>query len=246
VRSCAHCSGRSRGPCGDAYHVVGGRDDVTRVKLAAASDLGLVVDTHAAVGQQRLRLGASRGKACQLEQLAEADHVVADLDVARRRHHENVTQAPPAWPFRRRGVVCFEMSYEHILVAYDGTSEGDEAVRAGAELARREGAQLTVATVVELEQACRGCSMNTNVWNDVMRDYAQADLERARELLDMPADLTVLCGPPGRALTDGARDLSCDAIMLPARSGPLAKVLRRDRVPRSVRRRAHCAVLQPQ
>jgi nucleotide-binding universal stress UspA family protein len=142
------------------------------------------------------------------------------------------------------------MPYQHVLVAYDGTAAADAAVRAGARLARDAGARLTVAAVVELATACRscggsrGCGITTAAWNRIMREDAWEQLLKVRKLLDVPAHLEVVCGPPRRALTDGARELGCDAIVLPARSGPFARLLGRGRPPRAVRRRAHCSVLQ--
>lgn len=142
------------------------------------------------------------------------------------------------------------MSYSHVLVAYDGTEQGDEALRAGERIARDAGAELTVAAVVELASPCRGCGgsrgcgITTGGWNEMMRELAWEELLRARALLGGPARLEVVCGEPRRALTDGARDLGCDAIVLPARRSFFARVLARGRPPRSVTRRAHCAVLQ--
>jgi nucleotide-binding universal stress UspA family protein len=62
----------------------------------------------------------------------------------------------------------------------------------------------------------------------------------------MPARFEVLCGQHGEvALVDGARALGCDAIMLPSRPRRLlSRAMTRDHAP-EIRRRAHCAVLQP-
>ena len=112
-----------------------------------------------------------------------------------------------------------EVAYEHILVAYDGTSEGDAALLTASKLAARDGARLTIVTVVALERTVRGVRrlpMLTSVWNDVLLDRARADLERAERLLDMPAERTVLFGPQTKALAAGAEEFGCDAIMLPA------------------------------
>lgn len=112
------------------------------------------------------------------------------------------------------------MAYQHILVAYDGTSEGDAAVLAASKLASRDGARLTVVTVVSLERPVRRVTrlpMLASVWNDVLLDRARADLARADGLLDMPAERTVLFGSQTKALAAGAEEFGCDAIMLPAR-----------------------------
>ena len=136
------------------------------------------------------------------------------------------------------------MPYQHLLVVCDGSSEADEALRAASELARRDRARLTVAAVVELERPGRGCQVGASTWNEVMRDAASGDLDRARAVTDAPAEFTVLCGPPGRALVDGVRELGCDAIMLPRRRGRLGRILTHDEAP-LVRRRTNCVVLQP-
>ncbi len=140
------------------------------------------------------------------------------------------------------------MTYQHILVAYDGTSDGDAALLAASKLAMRDGARLTIVTVVTLERPIRRVTrvpMLTSVWNDVVLDRARADLERADRLIDVPAQRTVLFGPQTKALADGAEEFGCDAIMLPARQPRwLAKLLGHDRA-RRLQRRADVPVLRP-
>jgi nucleotide-binding universal stress UspA family protein len=138
------------------------------------------------------------------------------------------------------------MPYAHVLVAYDGTAKGEEAIRAGAKLAREDGAQLTVAAIVELAEPCRTCGAPVGMWNIALREHAGELLTQARTVVDMPAHMEILCGRPQHALTDGARGLGCDAIVLPARRGPFARLFARGKPPRSVRRHAHCEVLQLQ
>jgi nucleotide-binding universal stress UspA family protein len=111
------------------------------------------------------------------------------------------------------------LGYRHILVEYDGTSNGDAALLAARELATHDGARLTVVAVVALEQTTRRFALRptmTGVWNDVLLDRARADLERAANLLDAPAERTVLIGSHAKALAAGAEEFGCDAIMLPA------------------------------
>jgi nucleotide-binding universal stress UspA family protein len=133
-------------------------------------------------------------------------------------------------------------------VAYDGTSEGDEAIVAADLLASRDRSRLTIAVVVELERPVRWVTRlprGTGVWNDVLLDRARADLIRAARLVETPAELTVLFGPAHRALLEGAEEFDCDAIMLPARRrGRLARLLSRDRAA-ALRGRASCEVLRP-
>jgi nucleotide-binding universal stress UspA family protein len=141
-----------------------------------------------------------------------------------------------------------EIAYQHLLVAYDGTPEGDEAVVAAGLLAERDQARLTIAAVVELERHSRWAtrwSRGTGVWNDVILDQARADLEHAARLASVAAELTVLVGTPDRALPEAVDELGCDAIMLPPRPRSRVKrLLRRDRVA-AIRRRTSCEVVQP-
>jgi nucleotide-binding universal stress UspA family protein len=139
------------------------------------------------------------------------------------------------------------IAYRHLLVAYDGTSEGDRAIVAADLLAQQDRSRLTIVVVVELERTLRWVTRwprGTSVWNDVLLDRARADLERAARLVETPADLTVLFGPPHRAIPDGAKELDCDAIILPPRPRRhLARLLSRDHSA-AIRRRASCEILQ--
>jgi nucleotide-binding universal stress UspA family protein len=140
------------------------------------------------------------------------------------------------------------MACRHLLVAYDGTSEGDEAIAAADLLAHRNRMRLTIAVVVVLEEPLRWVTRwprQTSVWNDVLLDRARADLQRAASLVQAPAELTVLFGPLKRALPEGAKEFGCEAIMLPPRPRHrLVRLLSRDHAA-AVRRRTTCEVLQP-
>jgi nucleotide-binding universal stress UspA family protein len=111
------------------------------------------------------------------------------------------------------------VAYQHILVKYDGTSDGDAALLAAGNLAMRDGARLTIVSVVALERPTRRVArlpMGTSVWNDVLLDRARADLERAGRVLEVPAERTVLFGSETKALAAGVEEFGCDAIMVPA------------------------------
>lgn len=141
-----------------------------------------------------------------------------------------------------------DIAYQHLLVAYDGTSEGDEAIVAADLLAQRDRSRLTIVVVVELERPVRWVTRwprGTSVWNDVLLDRARAELDRAARLVEAPAEFTVLFGPLVRAVPDGAKEFDCDAIMLPPRPRRrIARLLSRDPAV-AIRRRASCAVLRP-
>jgi nucleotide-binding universal stress UspA family protein len=136
------------------------------------------------------------------------------------------------------------VAYQHLLVVCDGTAEGDDAVIAASRLALHDHARLTVVAVAELERPTAGCGIWTTTWNDVLRDAAADDLNRARGVVESPAHFELLCGKPSRAVADAAHDLGCDAIMLARPRRRLGGLLRRDPL-RRVRTRAGCVVLQP-
>jgi nucleotide-binding universal stress UspA family protein len=139
------------------------------------------------------------------------------------------------------------VAYRHLLVAYDGTSEADEAIVAAGLMARRDETRLTVVAVVLLERPSRWVTRwprGTGVWNDVLLDQARADLERARQLVEAPAEFTVLFGSPQQALAAGAEEFGCDAIMLPSRPRRIvARLLSRDNAA-ALRRHVTCDVLR--
>ena len=137
------------------------------------------------------------------------------------------------------------MSFEHVLALTDGTPQAERAVGAASALALEHRARLTVAAVVELERAPHHCGIYTAVWNDVLRDAARADLDRALRIVELEADYEIFYGKPVPALADGARALGCDVIVLPGerrRFGWLHR-RRRDRAP-ALARRAQCAVIE--
>jgi nucleotide-binding universal stress UspA family protein len=148
----------------------------------------------------------------------------------------------------RDGDTLDGIAYRHLLVAYDGTSEGDEAVIAADLLAQRDEARLTIVVVVELERPLRSVTRlprGTSVWNDVLLDRARADLQRAGGLVETPAELTVLFGPARRALPNGAMEFDCDAIMLPPRPRSWLRRLLSPDPAGAIRRRTRCEILQP-
>src|SRR5271163_2543419 len=80
--------------------------DVPGVKLAAPACVGLAVDQHVAGSERCLRFGAGGHDPLELEQLAEADRLVADGHVA---HGRTVAPRPRRaadglrWILARRG-----------------------------------------------------------------------------------------------------------------------------------------------
>jgi nucleotide-binding universal stress UspA family protein len=134
--------------------------------------------------------------------------------------------------------------YEHVLAVTDGSREADRAVEAASELAFEHRARLTVATAVELEPPGLRCGPAPGVWNDVLRDAAKADLDRAGQLVRVPADYQIFYGSPIEAIADGARTLGCDVIVVPPRARRLGRVLHKHRWS-ALARRVDCGVIEP-
>jgi nucleotide-binding universal stress UspA family protein len=133
--------------------------------------------------------------------------------------------------------------YEHVLAVVDGSQEADRAVEAASALAREHHARLTVAAVVELEHLGRHCAYGSTSWNEVLREAAERDLDRAWRLAEMPVERQIFYGKQVEAVSEGARALGCDVIVVPGRHRGLAKLLERDRTPQ-LRRRVECEVIQ--
>lgn len=136
------------------------------------------------------------------------------------------------------------MAYGHVLAIVDGTRGGDRAVEVASDLAVEHRAQMTVATVIELEPSGRHCGPGPSSWNRVLRDAARADLARAERLVRAAAAYEILYGDQVEAVADAARELGCDVIVVPASSG-LSRMLHRDRATR-LTERVDCKVIAPQ
>jgi len=111
------------------------------------------------------------------------------------------------------------MAYSRVLVVYEQTSAGDRALLAADLIAERDGSQVTVVSVVQLEQVPRWrtrWSRGTGIWNDVLIECARTDLERAEQLLDCEARFEVLVGSERKAVAGAAQERGCDLIIVPA------------------------------
>lgn len=83
----------------DPEVVTGASDLVAVVELAAPSQLGAPVDGDLARLDRRPRLGSVLDEAGELEQLAEPDHLVADLDRLGFGHGATVAAATAPRPW---------------------------------------------------------------------------------------------------------------------------------------------------
>ena len=131
------------------------------------------------------------------------------------------------------------------MAVTDGGRDADRVVAAASELAFENRARLTIATVVELEPPSLRCGLGTGIWNDVLRDAAHSDLDRARRVVGVPAHYEILYGKPIDAIAEGARAFGCDVIVVPPRAHGLSKVLHKDRRS-ALARRVDCAVIEPE
>ena len=69
----------------------------------------------------------------------------------------------------------------HTLVLYGYSARADEALRQLAERSSQRGARLTILRLVAQESEAQGCCDTRSVlWNEICRDLAREDLEKAR------------------------------------------------------------------
>jgi nucleotide-binding universal stress UspA family protein len=136
------------------------------------------------------------------------------------------------------------MSYvsppRHVLCHVDGTPESDAALLAAIELAQSERARLTIATCAPVQRRGCNCGFPVSKWNEIVRESAASDLERAAELVARiggEATMMVVEGCGARELAAAAADRGCDVIVVAARHG------RWSLFPRAVRWRARVPVV---
>ena len=79
----------------------------------------------------------------------------------------------------------------HVLVLYERSRRGAAAIEQAAETAARTDARLTVVAVAVIERAnARCCDTRAGYWNQVVRELAADDLDRARSLVGDRASVT--------------------------------------------------------
>jgi hypothetical protein len=108
----------------------------------------------------------------------------------------------------------------HTLAVYGPTSRGDAALRELAQLAWARGARLTVVSVAHQEAGmARCCGVQSSLWNEICRELAEDDLERAFVAVDrderVDLDVVISAGRHAAdALVDEARARGADEIVL--------------------------------
>jgi hypothetical protein len=111
---------------------------------------------------------------------------------------------------------------EHILVLYENSRRGGAAIRQAAAAAPAS-ARLTVVTVAVTESAdAKCCDTRAGYWNGVVRELAEADLDRARSLIEgrTAAEFKVLIGRSVlTALTLEAEQSGADTVVVPSGRG---------------------------
>ncbi|MFL5827337.1 MAG: universal stress protein [Thermoleophilaceae bacterium] len=123
------------------------------------------------------------------------------------------------------------MAFRRILVSYDASPDGDEALFMAAEVARKSAAELVVAATAPVEPVRYVGLAMANTWNRLVREDARMLLDRAALLLEdlQTPRRVVLEGSRRTALAECAEKLDCDLVVLPAPPrGPLALLLTRD------------------
>src|SRR5579859_5771198 len=122
---------------------------------------------------------------------------------------------------------------ETVIVLYEPTRHGREALGEADQLARACHARLSVVVCAPRERqdvGCAQCRANVAFWNHELDEIAHEELDAARVLLGDPADTEyrVVNGSTVRALADLAARERADVIVLPwRRTGSLSRRLER-------------------
>ena len=113
-----------------------------------------------------------------------------------------------------------QRSARHIIVLYERSRQGDEAIRKAANIATRTGARLTLVAVAVTERVNSGCcDLRSAYWNRVVQELAADDLVRAKRVLDpsLVVEARVIAGPSiSGAVADEAQRCGADMLVLPA------------------------------
>ena len=111
---------------------------------------------------------------------------------------------------------------EHVLVLYENSRRGAAAVRQAAAVAPTN-ARLTVVTVAVTESAdAKCCDTRAGYWNGVVQELADADLDRARSLIEgrSTAEFKVLTGQSVlAAMTLEAQQSGANMVVVPCGRG---------------------------
>jgi len=112
------------------------------------------------------------------------------------------------------------MSYECILVGYDGSSASKKAVIRALRLARLSSAKLVVVTVIPPIQFLLGemltpIPIDTGSLIENSRESLERLVKELREVNEYPAiEYDILEGDPAETLADYAKEKNCDLIVV--------------------------------
>jgi nucleotide-binding universal stress UspA family protein len=111
------------------------------------------------------------------------------------------------------------MACNRVLVAYEPSAQGREALLHASGIARSAGVPLTVvsvATKVSVD-GCLRCRQSAVLWNREMRAIAREALAEAAELLGNAETVSfdVAVGQPARAIGEAADRAGADLVVLP-------------------------------
>ena len=121
-----------------------------------------------------------------------------------------------------------------VIVLYEPSRHGREALAEAEQLARACHARLSVVVCAHRERqdvGCAQCRANAAFWNEELERIAHRELDDARALLGDPADTDyrVTNGSTVRALSDLATRERAEVIVVPwRRTGSLSRRLGRD------------------
>ncbi len=113
---------------------------------------------------------------------------------------------------------------KRILVLYEPGRAGDAAVELGAQLAREEREEFTVVRVAPQAPSGSRCGGSAREFNEIVREDAARDLDRARELVwavGARAEFELLADGSDPSLAAFAAAGGYELILLPARRGLL-------------------------
>lgn len=118
------------------------------------------------------------------------------------------------------------MSYQHLLVAYDGSNLSKKALKHAVELAQAFGSKLTVAHAFATPMLNSGDMLITAPaeWAQEYADYAFKVLDGAKELVPagVAADFKSLEGYAAQSVLDYAEEEGVDLIVMGSRGlGPI-------------------------
>jgi len=134
--------------------------------------------------------------------------------------------------------------FQKILVAIDGSALADKALKTAVELAKAEGAALTILSVIPLTDM--GTAETISVARAEAAKMKYPFLQKAQEYAassNVDAETLILCGHPGQVIVDYLNEHPHDLVVLGHRGISNIQALLMGSVAYKVANEAPCAVL---